>query len=141
MTKSRTEAARNQAATIRPTLKSQLRLEILIARTFDGYGQKVEDPGEVRAALQRGLKAVADIRRPRHRLENARLQPGTDDARVRARTDGGRKPAPDVAGLARGSFRARQPADQPRVYRRYRPHLDRDGGAGRAQIVGRCLRR
>jgi acetolactate synthase-1/2/3 large subunit len=30
-----------------------------IARAFDGYGEKVEDPGEVRAALQRGLKAVA----------------------------------------------------------------------------------
>ena len=25
-----------------------------IARAFDGYGEKVEDPGEVRAALQRG---------------------------------------------------------------------------------------
>jgi acetolactate synthase-1/2/3 large subunit len=31
----------------------------MIARAFDGYGEKVEDPGEVRAALQRGLKAVA----------------------------------------------------------------------------------
>ena len=30
-----------------------------IARAFDGYGEKVEEPGEVRAALQRGLKAVA----------------------------------------------------------------------------------
>jgi acetolactate synthase-1/2/3 large subunit len=30
-----------------------------IARAFDGYGEKVEDPGEVRAALQRGLKAIA----------------------------------------------------------------------------------
>ena len=27
----------------------------MIARAFDGYGEKVEDPGEVRAALQRGL--------------------------------------------------------------------------------------
>ena len=31
----------------------------MIARAFDGYGEKVEDPGEVRAALQRGLKALA----------------------------------------------------------------------------------
>ncbi len=30
-----------------------------IARAFDGYGEKVEDPGEVRRALERGLKAVA----------------------------------------------------------------------------------
>ena len=31
----------------------------MIARAFDGYGEKVDEPGEVRAALQRGLKAVA----------------------------------------------------------------------------------
>jgi acetolactate synthase-1/2/3 large subunit len=31
----------------------------MIARAFEGYGEKVEEPGEVRAALQRGLKAVA----------------------------------------------------------------------------------
>ena len=31
----------------------------MIARAFDGYGEKVEDPSEVRAALQRGLKAIA----------------------------------------------------------------------------------
>lgn len=31
----------------------------LIARAFDGYGEKVEEPGEIRAALQRGLKTVA----------------------------------------------------------------------------------
>ena len=30
-----------------------------IARAFDGYGEKVEEPGEVRLALERGLKAVA----------------------------------------------------------------------------------
>ncbi len=30
-----------------------------LARAFDGYGEKVEDPGEVRGAIQRGLKAVA----------------------------------------------------------------------------------
>ena len=30
-----------------------------VARAFDGYGEKVEEPGEVRAALQRGLKAIA----------------------------------------------------------------------------------
>ena len=31
----------------------------MIARAFDGYGEKVEEPGEVRAAVQRGLKALA----------------------------------------------------------------------------------
>ena len=31
----------------------------LIARAFDGYGEKVEEPGEVHTALQRGLKAIA----------------------------------------------------------------------------------
>jgi acetolactate synthase-1/2/3 large subunit len=31
----------------------------MIARAFDGYGEKVEEPGDVRAALQRGLKAIA----------------------------------------------------------------------------------
>lgn len=31
-----------------------------IARAFDGYGEKVEDPQEVRPALERGLKAVAN---------------------------------------------------------------------------------
>jgi len=31
----------------------------MIARAFDGYGEKVDEPGEVRAALQRGLKALA----------------------------------------------------------------------------------
>ena len=30
-----------------------------IARAFDGYGEKVEEPGEVRRALERGLKAIA----------------------------------------------------------------------------------
>ena len=30
-----------------------------VARAFDGYGEKVEEPREVRAALQRGLKAIA----------------------------------------------------------------------------------
>ncbi|MGH7834083.1 MAG: thiamine pyrophosphate-dependent enzyme, partial [Candidatus Binatia bacterium] len=30
-----------------------------IARAFDGYGEKVEEPAEVRAAIQRGFKAVA----------------------------------------------------------------------------------
>ncbi len=30
-----------------------------IARAFDGYGEKVEDPGQVRAALLRGLRAVS----------------------------------------------------------------------------------
>jgi acetolactate synthase-1/2/3 large subunit len=31
----------------------------MIARAFGGYGEKVEEPSEVRGALQRGLKAVA----------------------------------------------------------------------------------
>ena len=31
----------------------------MIARAFEGYGEKVEEPGEVHAALQRGLKALA----------------------------------------------------------------------------------
>jgi acetolactate synthase I/II/III large subunit len=31
----------------------------MIARAFEGYGEKVEEPAEVRAALQRGLKALA----------------------------------------------------------------------------------
>ena len=30
-----------------------------IARAFGGHGEKVEDPGQVRAALQRGFQAVA----------------------------------------------------------------------------------
>jgi acetolactate synthase-1/2/3 large subunit len=33
-----------------------------IARAFEGYGERVEDPGAVRAALQRGLAAVAEGR-------------------------------------------------------------------------------
>jgi acetolactate synthase-1/2/3 large subunit len=31
----------------------------LIAKAFDGYGEKVEEPGEVRKALERGLRAAA----------------------------------------------------------------------------------
>jgi len=31
----------------------------IVARAFDGYGEKVEEPSEVRPALQRGLKAIA----------------------------------------------------------------------------------
>jgi acetolactate synthase-1/2/3 large subunit len=31
----------------------------MVARAFNGYGEKVEEPGEVRAAVRRGLKAVA----------------------------------------------------------------------------------
>lgn len=45
-----------------------------IARAFDGYGEKVEEPGEVRAALQRGLKAVAA---GQVALIDIRLQPVT----------------------------------------------------------------
>jgi thiamine pyrophosphate-dependent acetolactate synthase large subunit-like protein len=33
-----------------------------VARAFDGHGEKVEDPRQVRAALQRGLEAVASGR-------------------------------------------------------------------------------
>jgi acetolactate synthase-1/2/3 large subunit len=31
----------------------------IVPRAFDGYGEKVEEPSEVRPALQRGLKAIA----------------------------------------------------------------------------------
>jgi thiamine pyrophosphate-dependent acetolactate synthase large subunit-like protein len=31
----------------------------VIAKAFDGYGEKVEEPGEVRKAIERGLRAVA----------------------------------------------------------------------------------
>jgi thiamine pyrophosphate-dependent acetolactate synthase large subunit-like protein len=34
----------------------------IIAKAFDGYGEKVEEPGEVRKALERGLRAVAQGR-------------------------------------------------------------------------------
>ena len=30
-----------------------------IIKAFDGYGEKVEEPGEVRKAIERGLRAVA----------------------------------------------------------------------------------
>jgi len=30
-----------------------------IIKAFDGYGEKVEEPGEVRKAVERGLRAVA----------------------------------------------------------------------------------
>ena len=30
-----------------------------MAKVFDGYGEKVEEPGEVRKAVERGLRAVA----------------------------------------------------------------------------------
>jgi thiamine pyrophosphate-dependent acetolactate synthase large subunit-like protein len=30
----------------------------VIAKAFDGYGEKVEEPGEVRSAIERGLRAV-----------------------------------------------------------------------------------
>ena len=43
-----------------------------IARAFDGYGEKVEQPGEVRAALARGLEAV---RQGRVALLDMRLEP------------------------------------------------------------------
>ena len=43
-----------------------------IARAFDGFGETVEDPGEVRPALQRGLGAVA---KGQVALVDMRLQP------------------------------------------------------------------
>ena len=79
---------------------------------------------------------MAIFRHPRHPLADARLQPGADDARLRARADGGGKPAPHTAGVARRSLGIRHPADQPRVYRRHDSYLGRDGGAGRTQMVG-----
>jgi thiamine pyrophosphate-dependent acetolactate synthase large subunit-like protein len=30
-----------------------------MVKAFDGYGEKVEEPGEVRKATERGLRAVA----------------------------------------------------------------------------------
>ncbi len=33
-----------------------------LARVFDGYGEKVEEPGEVRHSIERGLKAIAEGR-------------------------------------------------------------------------------
>ena len=48
----------DQAETTRSTLKLSSATKNS-NRAFDGYGEKVEEPGEVRAALQRGLNAVA----------------------------------------------------------------------------------
>ena len=31
----------------------------IVGEAFDGYGEKVEEPGEVRKAVERGLRAVA----------------------------------------------------------------------------------
>ncbi len=45
-----------------------------IARAFEGYGEKVEEPGEVRPAIERGLKAVAA---GQVALIDIRLQPVT----------------------------------------------------------------
>ena len=47
----------------------------MIARAFDGYGEKVEEPGQVRAAIERGLKAVAG---GQVALIDIRLQPVTE---------------------------------------------------------------
>jgi len=46
-----------------------------IARAFDGYGEKVDEPGEVRRALERGLKAVAGGQTA---LIDIRLEPVTE---------------------------------------------------------------
>jgi len=43
-----------------------------VARAFDGYGETVEEPSEVRASLERGLKAMAEGRLA---LLDMRLQP------------------------------------------------------------------
>lgn len=50
-----------------------------IAKAFDGYGEKVEDPAEVRAALQRGLKAAAA---GQVALIDIRLEPVTEGKRL-----------------------------------------------------------
>lgn len=46
-----------------------------IIRAFDGYGEKVEEPGEVRAAIKRGLQAVAS---GQVALIDIRLEPVND---------------------------------------------------------------
>lgn len=46
-----------------------------IAKAFDGYGEKVEEPGEVRGALQRGFKAIAGGQAA---LIDIRLEPVTE---------------------------------------------------------------
>jgi len=46
-----------------------------IARAFDGYGEKVDEPGEVRRALERGLKTVAGGQTA---LIDIRLEPVTE---------------------------------------------------------------
>ncbi len=33
-----------------------------IARAFDGYGERAEEPGEVRPAFERGLRAIVSGR-------------------------------------------------------------------------------
>jgi len=43
-----------------------------VARAFDGYGETVEEPSEVRASIERGLKAMAEGRLA---LLDMRLQP------------------------------------------------------------------
>jgi len=43
-----------------------------IARAFEGYGERVEEPGEVRAAMERGLQAVG---RGQTALLDMRLEP------------------------------------------------------------------
>lgn len=46
-----------------------------IARAFDGYGEKVEEPAEVRRAIERGLKAVSSGQLA---LIDIRLEPVTE---------------------------------------------------------------
>jgi acetolactate synthase-1/2/3 large subunit len=49
----------------------------LIVKAFDGYGEKVEEPGEVRKAIERGLKAAAAGQTA---LIDCRLRPVSDIA-------------------------------------------------------------
>jgi len=43
---------------LRGALHEQIPMVVFTGESL-GYGEKVEEPGEVRAALQRGLKAIA----------------------------------------------------------------------------------
>lgn len=51
----------------------------LIARAFEGHGEKVEEPADVRPALERGLKAVAAGQLA---LIDIRLEPVTESVRT-----------------------------------------------------------
>ena len=73
--------------------------------------------------LQRQQLVVRDlshraVRRDRLRLDQARLQPGADAARLRARPDDGGAPAPRHADVEGRSVGVRHAADQPRLHHR-----------------------